>query len=113
MLNEHISGDIKICITISENTIFKRLGNDLIYQKKLSLKESLCGFTMEIKHLNGKMLNMNNNVNPTIIKPGYKKVVPNMGMIRDGESGNLIIEFDIEFPNKLGDEQIEKLKQIL
>ena len=113
MLNEQISGDIKICITILENAIFKRLGNDLIYQKKLSLKESLCGFTLEIKHLNGKMLNMNNIQNPTIIKPGYKKIVPNMGMIRNGESGNLIIEFDIEFPNKLSDEQLTQLKQIL
>jgi len=113
MLNEHISGDVKICITILENDTFKRLGNDLIYNKKLSLKDALCGFSLEIRHLNGKTLNMNNIVNPAIIKPGYKKVVPNMGMIRNLQTGNLIIEFEVVFPDKLDDSKIEVLKKLL
>ena len=113
MLTEGVSGDVKLCILILENMVFRRAENDLIYLKKLTLKEALCGFAMEIKHLNGKMLNMNNLVNPTIIKPGYKKVVQNMGMIRNDQSGNLIIEFEIEFPDKLSEQQIEVLKQIL
>uniref|UniRef100_A0A6C0HZG9 J domain-containing protein n=1 Tax=viral metagenome TaxID=1070528 RepID=A0A6C0HZG9_9ZZZZ len=113
MLNENIIGDIKICVNILENDTFKRIGNDLIYQKKLSLKEALCGFSLEIRHLNGKILNMNNIVNPAIIKPGYKKVVQNMGMIRNLQTGNLIIEFDLVFPDKLDQSQINILKQVL
>jgi DnaJ-class molecular chaperone len=113
VMNEHISGDVKLCITIMENETFKRLGNDLIYKKKLSLKDALCGFALEIRHLNGKILNMNNVTNPTIIKPGYKKVVPNMGMIRNLQTGNLIIEFDIVFPDTLNELQMNSLKQIL
>jgi len=113
MLNENIIGDIKICVNILENDTFKRMGNDLIYQKKMSLKEALCGFTLEIKHLNGKILNMNNIVNPAIIKPGYKKVVQNMGMIRNLQTGNLIIEFEILFPDKFDESQINILKQVL
>jgi DnaJ family protein B protein 4 len=113
MLNENIVGDIKICVIILENNIFKRIGNDLIYKKKLSLKEALCGFALEIRHLNGKTLNMNNNVNPTIIKPGCKKVVQNMGMIRNLQTGNLIIEFEVVFPDKLTEFQIESLKELM
>jgi DnaJ family protein B protein 4 len=116
MLDEHITGDIKICITILNHELFKRHGNDLIYQKKLSLKEALCGFSLEIKHLNGKLLtmnNLNNIAHPTIIKPGYKKVVQNMGMIRNMQYGNLFIEFEIEFPDKLSNEQLIALKHIL
>jgi DnaJ family protein A protein 2 len=113
MINENIIGDIKVSINILPHNIFKREGNDLVFCKKLSLKESLCGFSLEIKHLNGKMLNMNNLVNPTIIKPGYKKIVPDMGMITNQQTGNLIIEFEIEFPDKLEAEKIEALQNIL
>jgi DnaJ-class molecular chaperone len=113
MYNENSAGDLKIQITISRHDIFKRVGNDLIYQKKLSLKESLCGFLLEVNHLNGKLINMNNTTNPTIIKPGYKKVVPNMGMIRNLQTGNLVIEFEVVFPDKLTESQIESLKELL
>lgn len=114
MINENIIGDVKISINILPHNLFKREGNDLVFCKKLSLKESLCGFSLEIKHLNGKMLNMNNISNPTIIKPGYKKIVPNMGMITMNQQiGNLIIEFEIEFPDKLDSDKIEALKNIL
>jgi len=113
MINENNIGDLKISVNILPHNIFKREGNDLVFLKKLSLKDSLCGFLLEIKHFNGKILNMNNIVNPTIIKPGYKKIVPNMGMITNQQTGNLIIDFEIEFPDKLDSDKIESLKNIL
>jgi DnaJ-class molecular chaperone len=86
---------------------------DLIIKRKLKLKEALCGFSFEIPHLNGKTLSIQNINNMTVITPNYKHVVPNMGMVRDGNSGNLIIEFELQFPDKLTNEQIEKLRDIL
>ena len=44
-----------------------------------------------------------------IIKPGYKKVVPSMGMIRDNNKGNLIFEFEIEYPESLTNEQMNHI----
>jgi DnaJ-class molecular chaperone len=114
VLNENVKGDIKIVIGVDNNTEFKRSGLDIVYKKKISLKESLCGFSFEIKHLNGKQLCLNNNVNRTIIKPMFRKVIPKMGMIRDNDNiGNLIIEFDIDYPDTFTDEQIELLSKIL
>lgn len=114
VLNENVKGDIKIIVNVENNTEFKRAGLDIIYKKKITLKESLCGFSFEIKHLNGKQLCLNNNTNRTIIKPYFKKVIPNMGLIRDKENiGNLIIEFDIDYPETLTDTQIEALLNIL
>jgi len=112
-IDNRIKGDIKICIQISNETEFMRQGMDLVVKKQLTLKESLCGFKFEIKHLNGKMLAFNNHTNITVIKPGYKKVVPNLGMNKDGRSGTLIIDFDVVFPDVLGDDQIQKLTEIL
>ena len=60
--NEMSKGDVKINIQVVNNTVFKRHGLDLIFRKGISLKESLCGFSFEIHHLNGKQLNLNNSV---------------------------------------------------
>lgn len=108
-----IRGDIKITIQIKNNTIFTRNEMDLIYTKHISLKESLCGFSFEVQHLNGKSLNMNNMSNPSVVKPHFKKVVPGLGMNRNGQTGNLVIELLVDFPDSLTPEQMEKLKEIL
>jgi hypothetical protein len=114
ILNENVKGDIKIVIGVENSSEFKRSGLDIIYKKKITLKESLCGFSFEIKHLNGKQLCLNNNVNRTIIKPMFRKVIPKMGMVRDNDTiGNLIIEFDIDYPDSFSEEQMEALSKIL
>jgi DnaJ family protein B protein 4 len=111
--NEMVKGDVKITIQIENTTVFKRHGLDLIYKKAISLKEALCGFGFEIHHMNGKILNLNNKNNPTVIKPNYRKVVQGLGMNRDGTAGNLIIEFLVEFPDFLDKHQISAISEIL
>ena len=113
ILNEDVKGDLKITFEIKNDSIFKRQGLDLIFHKRLTLKEALCGFSFEIAHINGKMLNMNNLANNTIIKPNYKKVVPGLGMVKNGQTGNLIIEMSIDFPDSLTKEQIDHLRNCL
>ena len=111
--NEHTVGDLHILVKIENNTVFEVQGDDLYVKKKITLKESLCGFAFDIKHLNGKLLQFNNMVNPSIIKPHFKKVIEGLGMIRDNKQGNLIIEFDVMFPEVLTREQIVQLNAIL
>jgi DnaJ-class molecular chaperone len=113
VLNENIKGDIKLILQIENNTQFKRQGLDIILKKTITLKEALCGFVFDIHHLNGKILSLNNKTNRTIITPLYKKIVPNMGMIRENNIGNMIIEFEIDFPISLTEETILKLSEIL
>ena len=106
-------GDVKLVIHIEDHPVFKRQGQDLVYTKHITLKESLCGFAVDVQHLNGKMLHMNNEANPTVVKPGFKKVVPGLGMNRSGQTGNLILEFAVDFPDALTPEQVETLKGLL
>jgi DnaJ-class molecular chaperone len=40
---------IKIFVKIVNETSFKRSGLDLILEKNISMKDSLCGFSFEIK----------------------------------------------------------------
>jgi DnaJ-class molecular chaperone len=113
VIDEDNKGDVKIMVKVDGNPAFQRMGQDLVYKKTISLKEALCGFRFEINHISGKVLCFNNNVNNTIVKPGYKKVLPGLGMQKGGLTGNLIIDFTVEFPDILTTEQSEKLVEIL
>ena len=112
-VNEQIKGDIKFVISVKNETPFERQGMDLLYKKTLTLKEALTGFSFEIQHVNGKLLSLNNKTNSTIVSPNYKKVIPQLGMVRENNKGNLIVEFDVSFPTSLTKEQIDALANIL
>ena len=74
---------------------------NLYCKKTISLKEALCGFSIELLHLNGKTLRLNNKKQGNIIYPGFKRELPGFGFTRKGESGMLILEFDVSFPTEL------------
>ena len=106
-----MKGDVKVVIKIENNTNFLRSGLDLILAKSISIKEALCGFTFEVKYITGRTYTINNNAG-NIIPNGYKKIIPSMGFSRDGHTGNLIIIFDVKFPEKLSEAALEALKKI-
>ena len=111
IMNENCKGDIKIFVKIENDSIFRRAGLDLVLEKKITLKEALCGFSFEINYINGKSYTLNNNVG-NIIPHGFKKVIPNMGLERDQHKGNMVIEFNVQFPEKLSESVINLLKNI-
>lgn len=109
---EKLIGDIKIFIKINNDTEFQRNGLDLIYNKIITLKDALCGFSIDLKYINGKKYTINNNMG-NIITPNFKKIIPKMGLERDGHIGNLVIIFQIQFPEKLSEEIIHKIRDCL
>lgn len=112
IINDHCRGDIKIFVKINNTSDLKRNGLDLLLEKKITLKESLCGFSFDLKYVNGKSYTINNN-GGNIIPPGHRKIIPNMGLTRDNHTGHLVIIFDIIFPTKLKEEAIVLLRDIL
>jgi DnaJ-class molecular chaperone len=112
IINEKNKGDVKLIIKVINNTEFQRNGLELIYNKTVSLKEALCGFTFDMKFIDDRIFKINNN-NGNVITSNYKKVVPKLGMKRDKHVGNLIIVFSVVFPEKLSEDKINKLKEIL
>jgi len=108
-----LKGDIKFAFQVNKSDMFERQGMDLLHKRQITLKEALTGFSFEISHVNGKVLCLNNLKNRTIISPNYRKTIPNLGMVRDGNVGNLIIEFSVKFPDNLTEEQTSRLAEIL
>ena len=112
VIHDKCKGDVKVIVTVENDSIFKRQGMDLIMEKRLSLKESLCGFTFEVKHLNGKSYTLTTPPG-NVIQPGHTKTINNLGVMRDGKVGRLIVQFGVEYPNQLDDTVVEKLKELL
>jgi len=114
VIQDRIKGDLHLRVIIQNHSHFERKGMDLYYKKQLSLKEALCGFTLEIPHLNSKVLRISHSATSHVIKPNDKRPIPDYGMMKDGcSNGNLIIVFDILFPEKLTESQIQLLNDVL
>ena len=111
-LSFHFS-QVNIIVNIEEHSVFKRNGMDLIIDKEISLKESLCGVEFMIKHINNKSFHLQHK-DGMIIKHNTTKTIPNLGMTdKNKQSGNLIIVFKIIYPDKMTSEQIDALSTIL
>lgn len=111
--NGNTRGDLHLIFEIEPHAFFRQDGQDLLCTKTITLKEALCGFLLEIPHLNGKMLRITNHTQPHIVKPGFKREVPGFGMVRGDNVGKMILEFDIVFPESLTTEQKTVLSETL
>lgn len=107
-----IYSNVKIIFLLEKNNVYKREGVNLIYVHKISLKEALCGFKIEVDHINGNKYTINNKEG-NIINPNYYKEIENLGMTKFDKCGKLIIKFIIEFPLTLTLEQIHQLSSTL
>ena len=111
-LSYNNKGDIEVKIIIDNKTSFERNGIDLIYKKKITLKESLCGFSFDLCYIDGREFKINNEAG-NIIPPDFRKTISNFGMTRDNSTGDLIIIFDVIYPKTISEKQIKELSNIL
>ncbi|KAJ6688976.1 hypothetical protein OIU85_005401 [Salix viminalis] len=108
-----IPADLIFVVDEKPHPVFKRDGNDLVINQKMSLLEALTGKTIELTALDGRYLTL-----PVtdIIKPGHEVLISDEGMPVSKEPnkrGNLIIKFDITFPSRLTAEQRSDLRKTL
>jgi curved DNA-binding protein CbpA len=108
----HTRGDVKVTFHVAEHAIFKRSGLDIHTEKTITLKEALCGFVFNIEHINGKKFVFNSS-SGNIIRDGLIKTIPKLGIRRGENVGNLSIVFHVAYPEKLSEEQVKKIAEIL
>tara|TARA_B110000858_G_scaffold190171_1_gene237814 strand:+ start:16713 stop:17555 length:843 start_codon:yes stop_codon:yes gene_type:complete len=102
--------DVKVRIKLIPHKLFTRKGLDLIYNKNITLLESLVGLSFILIHINKKkyMIKINE-----ITIPNSNRIIDNMGFIRNNYTGKLIINYKVLYPKSLMKENIEILKKIL
>lgn len=111
-LNDY--GDLMIIINeIKNNDELTREGENLIYNKQISLVDALCGFEFIIKQLDNRYLKIKVT---DIIKQNDRRCVKGEGMKKNNELeeyGDLIIIFSVIFPNELSEKRKEYLRKII
>uniref|UniRef100_A0A0K2T2X7 DnaJ protein homolog 1like [Acyrthosiphon pisum] n=1 Tax=Lepeophtheirus salmonis TaxID=72036 RepID=A0A0K2T2X7_LEPSM len=104
-----IPADIIFIIRDKPHKNFTREGSDLKYVAKISLKESLCGVKLSVPTLFGNPMPLSYS---EVIQPNAVKRLPGQGLPYPKDTsckGDLLVSFDIKFPEKLD----EKTKGIL
>ncbi|XP_075763031.1 dnaJ homolog subfamily A member 1-like isoform X3 [Pelodiscus sinensis] len=93
-------GDVVIVLDQKEHPVFRRIGNDLIIRKEISLVDALCGFRQVVHTLDNRTL-LVSSPRGDIIRPGSVKCIPNEGMPvyrNPTQKGRLVIHFQVKFP---------------
>lgn len=110
-----IPADIVFIIKDKPHQFFKRDGCDLIYHAHISLREALLGaIGIQVPTLDGrkKQISMNND----IINPHTEKRIAGEGLPypkQVNKRGDIIVKFDIKFPDSLNQSQRDAINQNL
>ena len=103
------TGDVVITINPKPSE-FNRRGNDLHIEREISLKQCLTGFTVDIKHLDGRIV----QVKPpdgNVTSPGTVIRIQGEGIPRN--HGSLFVTFSVKFPDRIEKNMREKLSDVL
>jgi len=105
-------GDLRIIIRVPPDGEIVRRGLDLSYVQPMTLRESLCGSSYELKHPSGRIVELKHSEG-AVVSPDRTRSVKGLGMVRGRHRGDLHIRFKVIFPIRLTAGQVTKLKEIL
>lgn len=109
-----IPADIAFIIRDKPHPTFTREGSNIVYKKKISLREALCGTVLTIPTLAGS--NVTIDCSNQIIKPDTVKTLQGYGLPfpkNPSTKGDLIVKFDIQFPHTLSRSSKDILHDVL
>lgn len=109
-----VPADIIFVLRDKPHSLYKREGSDLRMMVPITLKQALCGVVFDVKTINGHKLKI--STKDEVIKPTTVKRLEGYGLPFPKEPsrfGDLLIAFDIKFPDKLSILQKESIGNIL
>ena len=101
-------GDVIVTACEKNHRIFKRSSCNLACSIDITLRQSLCGFSAEITHLDGRLVEIKSEV---VTPHGHKFVVQGEGIPRG--KGRLEIMTNVVFPKVVPESIIPKLTECL
>ena len=109
----NVPADIVFLIKDKAHPLFKRDGADIRHTVRISLREALCGCTITIPTLTGERITQRIT---DVVKPSTTKRIPGHGLPHSKEPsrrGDLIVGFDIKFPDSLPEGSKQILSDVL
>ncbi|TDG47149.1 hypothetical protein AWZ03_006414 [Drosophila navojoa] len=113
---QKVPADIIFIIRDKPHSQFKREGSDLRYVAPVTLKQALCGTTVSVPTLQGDSVRIPINTQGEVIKPTTVKRISGRGLPYPKEPsrrGDLIVSFDIKFPDTVSPSLRNKLAELL
>jgi len=112
--------DVEVILCISKHPVFKR-GTETesfdLYLRdpiRLSLKQALCGCVIEVPSISGDRVEFTLT---DVTKPGSTKRLVGHGLtiedLNGSERGDLIVSFEIDFPDSIEEQTKKTLEQVL
>ncbi len=109
------AGDVQFVIVQKKHAQFERDGDDVVKTVRVSLKQALMGVNVNVSTLDGRTLKV--PVTEKTIYPGFRHKVVGEGMPikhTDGKRfGDLVIRFEVQFPERLSNQQKEAIGRCL
>jgi len=107
-----VAADVQVMVETLPDVVWARDGDNLIYTASISLCDALTNCIIEVPTFDGRILSIPMN---QVIAPGVTKTVPGEGMPNKdtGVKGDLVLAFDIKFPEELTVAQKASLKKLL
>ncbi|KAG5854124.1 hypothetical protein ANANG_G00034230 [Anguilla anguilla] len=109
----NIPADVVFVVKDKPHPVFRRDGSDIIYPTQISLRDALCGCTVQARTLDGRTVSVTMK---DVIRPGTKKRVPGEGLPhhkRPEQRGDLVVEFGVKFPDRLSQSARDAISQVL
>ncbi|XP_058053227.1 dnaJ protein homolog 1-like isoform X1 [Anopheles bellator] len=109
-----VPADIVFIIRDKPHPHFRREGSDIKYTAKISLRQALCGTVVNVPTLGGEMLSI--STVGEVVKPNTVKRLQHRGLPFPKEpnrKGDLLVSFDIRFPDTVDTNTREILSDLL
>lgn len=108
-----IPADIVFVLKDKPHSVFTRDGSDIRHKVRISLRDALCGSNIQVPTLGGRKISLPLN---DVVKPTTQKRIQGEGLPlpkNPVKRGDLIIEFNIVFPEKIPSATKDVLKDMI
>uniref|UniRef100_G3PUN1 Zgc:122979 n=1 Tax=Gasterosteus aculeatus TaxID=69293 RepID=G3PUN1_GASAC len=105
--------DITFILRDKEHAQYKRDGSNIVYTATITLKEALCGCTVNVPTLDNRMMPLPCS---DVIKPGAVRRLRGEGLPMPkspSQRGDLVVEFQVLFPDRIPPQSREIIKHSL
>lgn len=105
-------GDIIFVLKVKTHPRFERKNNDLHTSVRLTLKEALLGYSKQISHLDGHVVQVDFQ---GVTQPESVRIVRGEGMPHadvPSNKGNLHVKFVVDLPGRLTPDQENMVRQL-
>ena len=101
-------GDLVITFQVQPDRFFKREGLDVIAPVPINIAQATLGSRISVKTLDGKRVAIKI---PPGTSTGKRFRVRGQGLEKDGAKGDLIVQVDVQVPEKLTEDQEKAMKE--